>query len=548
MKASAVVARIFLWLVAGLLFLALAGFLVVRTSLPVTEGTLEVRGLQAPVTVVRDAHGIPRISAGNAADAYMALGFVHAQDRLWQKEFQRLVAAGRLSEAVGGAGLGTDRFLRTLGIYRAAESAWENLVDTDARRWINAYVEGVNAFLDSRTGVLPPEFLLLGHRPEPFRPADVLAWAKMMAWDLAGNWNSELLRARLQQKLSAREVDGLFPAWPEDMHVTIEGTWSDTDDGPAAPDTEPGAAPAVPEDEAATRLLQELAGLEQLIAAFPAPLPEGSGSNAWVLSGDHTASGLPLLANDPHLGLQAPSRWYLVHVEAPGLNVAGASLPGTPAVLLGRNADIAWGFTNTGSDVQDVFIERVNGDNPGEYLTADGYVSFDELQDLIRVKGGDDELLSVREPVHGPVLIDLVGDIGRPAGTGTGPYVLPFNWTALAQEDPTAAAVLHLNRARDWESFNAALEDFHNPQQNIMYADTEGNTGFLAAGRVPVRAAGDGRLPVPGWEGEFEWTGFIPFEELPRSYNPESGRIVNANQQVAPDDYPHLLTNDWSQP
>lgn len=544
-RVPALIIRAFLWLGAGLLFLLLAGFLVIRTSLPVTEGTLELSGLSAPVSVVRDEHGIPHISAASAEDAYRALGFVHAQDRLWQMEFQRLVAAGRLSEAVGEAGLGTDRFLRTLGIYRAAESAWEHLADREARRWIIAYADGVNSFLNTRTGVLPPEFLLLGHRPEPFRPEDVLAWAKMMAWDLAGNWNSELLRARLLNRLPAREVDRLFPDWPGDMHVTLEGSWFPDDGTPE--EGPPPAGPEGAEDEAAAAR-RLLAGLGDLLALLPPPLPEGSGSNAWVLSGEHTESGLPLLANDPHLGLQAPSLWYLVHVEAPGLSVTGASLPGTPAVLLGRNDRIAWGFTNTGSDVQDIFIEKLSPLNDGEYLTPDGPRAFMERQELIRVKGGADVVLTVRETVHGPVISDLVPDIGRPPGVGADPYVLAFSWTALGESDPTAAAVLHLNRATDWESFNRALENFHNPQQNIMYADVDGNIGFLAAGLVPIREGGDGTVPAPGWTGSHDWTGFIPFAELPRAFNPASGRIVNANQQVTPDDYPYPLTRTWAEP
>ncbi|HLR46168.1 MAG TPA: penicillin acylase family protein, partial [Deinococcales bacterium] len=253
MKMSSVLSRALLWLTAALLFLAVTGFLILRTSLPVTEGSLELAGLAAPVTVTRDADGIPHISAGSAEDAYRALGFVHAQDRLWQLEFQRLVAAGRLSEAVGEAGLSTDRFLRTLGVYRAAESAWDNLTDREARRWISAYADGVNAFLESRRGVLPPEFLLLNHRPEPYRPEDVLAWAKMMAWDLAGNWNSELLRARLLQRLPAREVDRLFPDWPGDVPVTLGDYPPDDGAAPGPPDGEP-AEDADPDTEAAAAL------------------------------------------------------------------------------------------------------------------------------------------------------------------------------------------------------------------------------------------------------------------------------------------------------
>jgi len=567
MRIATVLFRVVLGLTAGLLLLLIAGYLIMRTSLPQTSGRLELAGLQDPVTVTRDAHGVPHIQAASHEDAYRALGYVHAQDRLWQMEFQRLVAAGRLSEAVGEAGLSTDRFIRTLGVRQAAESAWAALDDGELRRWLQAYVAGVNAYLDTHNGVLPAEFLLLGHRPEPFTPADVIGWGKMMAWDLAGNWNDELLRGRLLAEHSEQEVRELWPEWPGDMHITIEGDWTMPDpeeeaDGPVpagvgdvAPEAGDGAGDGGQElddsddgaEEDPGQLLRRF-DLEALAAAFRPRLSEDAGSNAWVLSGEHTVSGLPLLANDPHLGLQTPSLWYLVHLEAPGLNVIGASLPGTPAVLLGRNDNIAWGFTNTGTDVQDVYIERLSPTDDSSYLTPDGYEQFTVRNEVIRVKGGPDVELTVRETRNGPVISDLVPDLGSYPETAGDRYVLSLRWTALDETDGTVGAVMRLNHARDWAAFNSALEQFQNPQQNIMYADTEGNIGFLAAGSVPIRAAGDGFAPVPGWTGEYDWTGYVPFEELPRSYNPPSGRIVNANQQVTPEDYPYLLTRDWAVP
>lgn len=557
MRTATLLLRILLGILATVLLLLIAGVLILRTSLPQTGGRLELAGLHNPVTVTRDPHAVAHIQADSVEDAYRALGFVHAQERLWQMEFQRLVAAGRLSEAVGEAGLTTDRFLRTLGVRQAAESAWAQLSDPELRRWISAYVAGVNAWLDTHSGVLPAEFLLLGHRPEPFTPVDVIGWGKMMAWDLAGNWNAELLRGRLLAELSEAEVRALWPAWPGDMHVSIEGAWTAPEAEPAGEPAEPvppgdGPEPETPDgsepaDADVARYLQQF-DLQALNAAFRPRLSDDAGSNAWVLSGEHTASGLPLLANDPHLGLQTPSLWYLVRIEAPGLNVMGGSLPGTPAVLLGRNDHIAWGFTNTGTDVQDIYIERLSPTDESQYLTPDGYTAFSTRSETIRVKGAPDEVLQVRESRHGPVISDLVADLAGYPETDGDRYVLSLRWSALDDTDGTVGAVMRLNHARDWDSFNRALADFHNPQQNIMYADTAGNIGLLVPGRIPVRAAGDGFAPVPGWTGEYDWNGYVPFAEAPRSFNPPSGRIINANQQVTPADYPYLLTDDWTPP
>lgn len=586
MRALGIISRILLAILALALLAAVSGYVVLRSSLPRTSGTIVVPQLAAELRITRDEHGVPHIVAQSLEDAYFGLGFVHAQDRLWQMEFQRRVAAGRLAEVVGAAAVPTDRFIRTLGVYRAAEAAmaWLDPTTIDA---LQAYANGVNAFLATRSGVLPPEFILFGHEPEPWQPADTIAWAKMMAWDLAGNWDQELLRAELATILTFEQYASLWPAWHEPAPVTIEGSWADIapagvggpgggfaedpEEGEAEPDIElPGSGEDQPEqvpgepdetDEFAPVDPDGLAGalgafdLGAIAAAFLPRLPPGSGSNAWAISGEHTASGLPLLANDPHLGLQAPSLFYLVHVTAPGLNVIGGSLPGSPAVLLGRNERIAWGLTNTGTDVQDIYIERtvppVSAQGVGQYLTEEGYVSFQQRTETIRVSGGSDISIVIRETRHGPVISDLTGAADRVAdslGEDGETYVLALRWSALDPDDRTVQAVLNLNRATDWDQFLAALEDFHNPQQNVMYADVDGNIGFVSPGRVPVRTARDGGEIVPGWTGEFSWNGYVPFDELPRILNPASGVIVNANQQVPPDDYPHFITAEWTLP
>lgn len=507
--------------VAAAVLLAVAT-VALRTSLPRTEGTVVVRRLGATAEIIRDAHGVPHIHADSREDAFFALGFAHAQDRLWQMEFQRRLGAGRLAEVLGEEALPTDRFMRTLGVQRVAEATTERL-DARTRGILEAYADGVNAFLEQRRGLLPPEFLLLGFEPEPWRPADTVAWSKMMAYDLSRNWTDELLRARLARVLHPDRVAELWPAYPEDAPVTLP-------------------------DYAA---LYERLPLEETWRAAVQPLSAEAGSNAWALSGDRTRSGAPLLANDPHLGLQLPSLWYLAHLRAPGLDVIGATLPGTPTVLLGRNEHLAWGFTNTGSDVQDLFIEQVSAEDPDRYRTPDGFEPFVVRTETIRVRGGADETLTVRETRHGPVISDLGGTaeaVAAGAGAGGTELVLALAWTALRPDDLTVQAALALPFATGWEEFTRALESFHSPPQNVVYADAGGRIGFYAAGRVPIRAAGQGLAPVPGWNGRYDWVGFVPFSELPHALEPASGEIVSANQKLVPDGYPHHLTSDWAPP
>ena len=501
----------------GLIILGLAaGFFYLRTSLPDLSGTLELPGLSAGVEVVRDAHAVPHIYAQTPEDAHFALGVVHAQDRLWQMEFQRRVGAGRLSEVLGERALNTDKFLRTLSVYHYAELAAAQL-EPETLRALEAYVAGINSYLETRSGALPPEFLFFRFEPEPWQVADVLVWGKMMAWDLSGNWDDELLRARLSTILTPEQLAELWPPYPGDAPVAL---------------------PELAE-------LYDGLPLDELWATSPKPEPPSSGSNNWVVSGERTRSGMPLLANDPHLSMRAPSLWYLAHLSAPGLDVIGATLPGTPAVLLGRNNSVAWGFTNTGPDTQDLFVERVNPENAGEYLTPEGYEPFTERREVIEVKGQEALELTVRSTRHGPVISD-VSETAQSLAEAD--QVLAFAWTALTDDDMTLQASLNMNYAQNWDEFTNALRDFHAAQQNIVYADTSGNIGFYAPARVPIRASGQGLVPVPGWTGEHDWTGFIPFEELPHVYNPASGQVMTANHKIVPDDYPYFLTTGWTAP
>lgn len=507
--------RILTTLVVIVVLVAGGGYYWLSLSLPPAYETIVLAGPEQDINVSRDRDGVPHISAKTAHDAWFAVGFVHAQDRLWQMEMNRRIGAGRLAEVVGPGALGVDRFLRTLGVYHFAERTYANL-SSDTRQALDAYAAGVNAFLTNRRGPLPLEFLFFGHEPEPWRPADSLVWAKMMAWDLAGNWSEEILRARLATTLPAAQIAQLYP-----------------------------------ESKESTSVLERYAGLYRTlgldrIAAAGKPLERErhNGSNNWVVDGSRTATGKPLLANDPHLALGVPALWYFAHIQAPGLRVIGATLPGTPFVVLGRTDRIAWGFTNTGTDVQDLYIEKLDGAD--RYVTPTGSAPFEMRQEIIRVKDGEPVALNVRVSRHGPIISDVVPDAASIAGDG---HVIAFAWPTLSDNDLTAQAAHDMNRATDWATFFTALQSFHSPHQNIVYADTSGNIGFYAPARVPVRRPGHtGNEPVPGWTGAYDWEGFIPYESLPLLFNPEARAIVTANNKIVPDGYPYYLTYDWSEP
>ena len=495
--------------IALLLLIALAvlgAYGLLRLSLPKTAGELSLAGLRASVEVLRDRHGVPHIYASSLEDAHFALGFVHAQDRLWQMEMSRRIGSGRLAEILGAPALDADRFMRTLGLRRAAEANLRHY-DEETRRLLDAYAAGVNAFLAERR-LLPPEFWLLNVSPEPWSAVDSIVWTKVMALDLAGNWRSELLRMRLSQALSTERIQEFLPPYPGD------------------------AAPKLPD------LKAFYSGLEKKPAdrVFSRLDPDAApGSNSWVVSGMRSASGKPLLANDPHLGLTAPPVWYFAHLHAPGLDAIGGTLPGVPGIVVGRNDRIAWGLTNTGADVQDLYLEKVDG-------------PFTRIEEVIRVKGAPDATMTVRVSRHGPVISDVSRQALDAVPRG---YALAMAWTALADDDLTLQAALKLHRARGWNGFLAAARDLHAPPQSASYADVDGNIGFIAAGRVPLRKPANdlrGLAPAPGWDPDYDWSGYIPFEQLPRAFNPADGKIVLANHKIVPPGYPHHITYEWQPP
>ena len=490
-----------------------------RSSLPQVDGTIALNGPQEKITIARDSRGVPHINASSELDLAFGMGFVHAQDRLWQMEMNRRIGSGRVSEVLGEAGLGFDRYFRTLGFTHKAQSALEALPQ-DTVALLQAYANGVNSFVANHSGALPPEFVLTGVDPEPWTPLDSLVWQKMMWLDLSGNARQEVARAQLLMKLTPEQVSSLYPAYPGEAERTMP-------------------------------TLASLYNQSPIVAAAKAIGPEkpsGYGSNNWVVSGSKTESGKPLLANDPHLGLTTPSIWYLtrLHNRSNGSNTVGVSFPGAPGIVLGRNDRIAWGFTNTAPDVMDLFIEKLVDD--GKYLTPDGPADFSVREEVIKVRGGDDLVLSVRETRHGPVVSDIID--GSDTLTGDD-HVVALQWTALMSEDTGTVALYQLGSAQNFAEFQAAGLFYAGPQQNMIFADIDGNIGYYAPALVPVRHPDNdigGLLPSPGWDAKYDWQGFLPYGELPTRYNPQSGVIATANEKIINDDYPHFITHDWSLP
>jgi penicillin amidase len=515
----------------------LVGLLVlVVSTFPRKSGRVRVPGVSAPVTIQTDERGIPTIRAGSVSDALFGLGYVHARDRLWQIEYQRRIGSGRLAEILGPELVETDRFLRTIGFRRAALSAWEGL-PAETRASVGAYVRGLNAFL-ATSSARPVEFRILRFRPEPFDPVDGVLWGKLMAWDLAGNARNEIRRARFVAAVGPERAAELLPPVPATPTILEDEEWRGSFPLPAARRDGQGEG-----TEPATALpFSLLARLDRSFALAGARSPDAAiGSNSWVLAGTRTLSGKPILANDPHLALRTPSVWYLARLIAPGYSVAGATLPGLPGVVIGRNARIAWGLTSVEPDVQDLFVENVDPADSSRYRWRGEWKEFESRRETIRVRGGEDVALEVRSSVHGPIVSDVLD------GAETLGRAVALRWAGLDGVDRTAEALEKVNRATGWPDFLEALRLFHAPPQNFLYADVDGHIGYTAAGAVPVRPRADGLLPVGG-AGDDDWAGYVPFDELPRTLDPERGFLVTANNRVASAGYPHTLTGDWPEP
>lgn len=535
----------------------------IQRSFPQRDGTVELAGLTGEVEVLRDDLGVPTIVADTTDDLFFAQGYVNAQDRFWEMDFRRHLTGGRLSELFGESQLPTDLFLRTLGWHEIAEQEVAAL-DEETLSYYEAYAEGVNAYLADHDGSAASfEYAVLGlqnadYAIEEWTVVDSVAWLKAMAWDLRSNVETETDRAIMAQDYTAEEVDQLFPDYPFDTNPVIVPTITAGVEVPAAVATDTATT------DAATASVDwvEVEGVIEAVALLLGDVGEGIGSNSWVVSGDLTETGMPLLANDPHLGATLPSVWHQSHLrcrtvseECP-YDVAGFGFSGVPGVIIGHNRDIAWGFTNLTSDVTDLYIERVEGD---AYWRDGQLVPLETRTETVEVAGGDPVTLEIRSTVHGPIVSGLTPDFTAiaedPILAGTGAaapgaepegseYAVSLRWTAL-EPGTTAASIFALDRATDFSDFRAAAALFEVPAQNLVYADREGNIGYQTPGRLPIRGAGDGSLPQPGWDSAYDWQGSIPFDELPVVYNPEEGYIVTANNAVVGEDYPYGLTNDW---
>jgi penicillin amidase len=487
-----------------------------RRPLPRTNGQITLPGIRTAVEIRRDRWGVPHIYAEHNEDLFAALGYVHAQDRLWQMEMHRRIGHGRLAEIFGPAALDSDRFIRTLGFSRIADQEVK-LLDDETATLMSAYVRGVNACIGHIGNRLPLEFTLLGFQPEPWTLADLLVWPKMMALTLSTNWMQELLQAQIVALVGIERATALRPHYPEDAPLTVPAGTTYT------PDLGAGA-------------LQ----LASDAALFTGENETPQGSNAWVVAGQRTTSGRPLLANDPHLNLSLPNLWYEVHLEGGDFHVAGVTIPATCGVIIGHNQRIAWGVTNARTDNQDLFIEQFDVTDPRRYRWNDDWLTAEVVQEKIVVKGqANPTVIDVRITRHGPIIDPVAGSLrGEPSSADSTTQALALRWTALDPSPTLTRSVLKLNRARNWEEFRAALQDWDVPPQNFVYADIDGHIGYCLAGRLPIRRQGDGMLPVPGWNSDYEWQGYIPFTELPNQLDPPNGAIVTANHRITHDKPP----------
>ena len=505
-------------LVAVAAILAAIGVWLVRRPWPQVNGTIDLPGLSAPVEVIRDQWGVPHIYASNEHDLIYAQGYVHAQDRLWQMEFQRRVAGGMLSAFLGKSALQMDRLTRAIGLRRSAENDWA-VLDDDTRDMLSAYAEGVNAYIETHRRRLPLEFTILRLDPTPWSPIDTLSWSKMMCHDVCHNYKFELVRARIVAKLGEEAAQELMPPYAE------------------------GAPIIMPPEVCEYAWLRGASHEEHDgVAAFLHDPGIDRGSNNWVVHGSRTATGMPLLANDMHLVLSMPCIWYEVGLHAGRFDSVGFSTPGAPLVIVGHNSRIAWGVSNMGSDVQDFYIEKLNDlHRPTQFASAGEWHDLEIAHEIIDVKGQEPVQLDVLITSHGPIVNDAfeVLEDAEP---------MALRWVALDGSRLFRAVAL-LNQARNWEEFRHAISYWDVPSQNFVYADVDGNIGYQSSGKTPIRVPGhSGLLPVPGWTGEYDWKGFIPYDDMPSVLNPPAGYIVTANNKVVPDDYPCHLSYEWAAP
>ncbi|WP_199562833.1 penicillin acylase family protein [Sporosarcina sp. BI001-red] len=508
-------AKIILWILSTLVVVAAAALIFVNVyigeSKAVIEGNVQLTVLDENVTVTRDENGVPHLEAKSDADLYRAQGYVHAQDRLFQMDLARRQASGRLAEVVGAKAIDTDKQFRTFSLRNAAEKSFDTY-SNDAKQVLEWYADGVNEFIEEvkDNGKLSYEFKLLGYEPEQWTPIDSLTIGKYMAYDLGGKWTPQAMRHWALNNYSEEKAQDLFITYPENAESIMEAN---------------------------------LKNPVQVTGQFdPGLLPhEFNGSNNWVVSGDKTKSGMPLLADDPHLGLSTPSIWHQIHLKSPEQNVSGVIFAGIPGIILGHNEKVAWGVTNVGPDVQDLYIEIPNPDDPTQFQYDDEWEQAEVRDETISVKGEKDVPFEVLVTRHGPIITDVIYKDEKPDA------VFSMQWTALEPSNELEA-IMDLNKADDWKSFETALEAFSAPAQNFVFASTDGTIAFKANGKIPIRKKGDAQLPVPGNSSEYGWDGYIPYDELPTVVNPKEGFIATANNEVVDEKYPYHITKFWAQP
>jgi penicillin G amidase len=549
------------------------GISLIRRPLPQTSGELSVSGLTGKVTVLRDNQGVPQIYADDAQDLFRAQGYVAAQDRFFQMDLRRHITAGRLSEMVGKDGIETDRIVRTLGWRRVAEAELPTLAPS-TRQYLQAYADGVNAYI-TKTGSpanMGVEYSVLGqsfpdYRVEPWTPADSLAWLKAMAWDLRGNYDNELTRARLSGNINSARLAEIFPPYPTAAHDPI---LSALDWAPAAARSAPSQASALGSSSSVLSTNPAVAtasahGVYAEVVKVLGELPvmvgrgDGIGSNSFVVGPKLSSTGKPLLANDPHLGVSIPGVWYQTGLHCRNVSaacpfdVAGFSFAGFPGIVVGHNQSIAWGITNLGPDVSDFYLEDVKGSS---YRRGKKYLPLTQHPETIKVAGGPDVTVTVRQTLHGPLLSDVIPAVAQAGDTApvqgknepTTSYEVSLAWTGLLPGH-TADALFEINTAQNFAQFRSAAKDFAVPSQNLLYADTAGHIGYQAPGQVPIRLSSTkgsppGYWPAPGWDPKYDWKGFVPFNQMPTVYDPPEGYIVAANQAVTASKTP-FLTTEW---
>ena len=526
------IVRLALWLMLALLTL-FAGltayaFYAAHAALPLLDGRLQMRGLTAPVTVTRDSHGVPTIEAATMEDLFFAQGYVTAQDRMWQMDVMRRLGSGELSEILGPGTLKVDREQRILGLRAAAAKSLQMATARD-HTFFAAYASGVNAYIAEHGKHLPVEFRILGYAPKPWTPEDSVVIANVMVKDLNYHYFFDALaREKILAKLGPELTADLYVnhSWHDRPPTVMREDINEPDNSPGNDNQDDEEDSP---DNAVTQNKIPRAELRQLPEEVPV-----NGSNDWVVSGAHTVTGKPLLSNDMHLGHQMPNLWYEAHLHSGTLDVAGVTLPGMPYVVVGHNQRIAWGFTNVGPTVTDAYIENFNAQ--GAYQTPTGWVQPEHRSEVIHVKGQPDVSLDVKITRHGPIITDLVAGETRP---------LALRWTLY---DGLRIPLFEVNAAQNWEEFQKAFSQWDAPGQNVVYADVDGNIGYHATGKIPIRAAGDGSLPVSGADNAHEWTSYIPFDKLPNIYNPPSGIIATANGRITPDKYPNSVSMEWEAP